>query len=578
MAAPTPPSALGTIVVGDILEITGADILDRTGSPERPFPMGDAASWSPGCVRWRGGPLQLERSASGNVLVQHGRFNRSQAFAISGRASSAFRLPGSFTASGPALRFRAATGWSCWLAAGPACRLEFQPLTETTGQFRFTGEGERFVFAVAADTEDGRARGLLEEALAGPGTVSGKAEADWFAFFRDQLPPYPYPDESWKGLYEACAYVLRSNRVEYGHPPLSSPFTCPSKFTYRHQWLWDSVFAAFGLRWLKTPDVLRELDNVLEHLGPDGLLPHEIFHHPIAARHFWPQSAGAGSSIAAPPLLGLGVDRIAEATGNVEIRKRALPVLHGFVDWFFRALDADGDGLVALRHTHESSWDNSPRWDAAMTGPARDLRPVETVDTNCLLACDLQRLGRWSRELGDAGLAAEFDRRSQRTAEAIRSVLWDEADRFFYDVDEKTHEKVRVKTPAAFFAFLGGIAAPEQEASLIGHLTNPDEFWTPWPVPVVARNEPSFNPKDMWRGPTWVNINGMVIEGLRQRGRSDLAREMTERTLNMMLSQGEPSVREWYHPETGEGLGALNYGWSAGVALDLILGFPAQRG
>jgi len=53
---------------------------------------------------------------------------------------------------------------------------------------------------------------------------------------------------------------------------------------------------------------------------------------------------------------------------------------------------------------------------------------------------------------------------------------------------------------------------------LIAHLTNRDEFWCDHPLPTVALNDPKFNPNQMWRGPTWVNINHLFIEGLARAG------------------------------------------------------------
>lgn len=571
MGGETRPSALGTILVGDILELAEVQLYEHAGNDLKPLCLSGQPRWKPEGVVWAGGPLRLERVASGNVLLQRGRFPSLARFEISGKASSIFRLPGRFEICEHSILFHSDTGWACVLAASPGCRAEFQILSPTSGQFFFQGSSSEFIFAVAADNQAERAAALAQFALEQPEKIFDQARRNWQSFLEEEMPPYPLEDEKWKNLYETCWCVLWSNRTAYGHPPLSSPFTSPSKFTYRHQWLWDSVFAAVGLRWLKNKKwATGELENILAHPCPDGMLPHEIFHHPLPRKHFWPQGDGCSSTCAAPPILGIGLEKIFEMTGDRPWLERAFPVLQRSVEWYLQTLDGDKDQLVSLRHTHESCWDNSPRWDSAMR-EGRRLIPVETVDTNSFLACDLQRLARWARFFGNASLAAELEQRGRRMADAIRNTLWDPDTGFFYDADEKTHEKARLKTPAAFLTLWGGIASPEQEEALVGHLTRPDEFWTPYPLPVVARNESAYSPRDMWRGPTWLNINWLVIEGLRQRGRFTLARELAVRTLDAMVSQGEPAVREWYHPETGEPMGALNYGWSAAVAIDLLM-------
>ena len=101
------------------------------------------------------------------------------------------------------------------------------------------------------------------------------------------------------------------------------------------------------------------------------------------------------------------------------------------------------------------------------------------------------------------------------------------------------------------------------------HLLNEREFWTPYPVPSVAATEPSFDPLHRtgvpWRGPTWVNVNWYLYWGLRAHGYAAVARELATRTVAMVARGG---VREFYHPYTGEGQGATEFGWST-LVLDL---------
>jgi glycogen debranching enzyme len=102
------------------------------------------------------------------------------------------------------------------------------------------------------------------------------------------------------------------------------------------------------------------------------------------------------------------------------------------------------------------------------------------------------------------------------------------------------------------------------------HLRNPREFWLPWPVPSVAASEPSFDPSFatgiIWRGPSWVNTNWFLVHGLQRQGYTDLAAELSERTL-AMVARG--SFREFFDPLTGEGYGAVSFGWTT-LVLDLL--------
>jgi glycogen debranching enzyme len=106
---------------------------------------------------------------------------------------------------------------------------------------------------------------------------------------------------------------------------------------------------------------------------------------------------------------------------------------------------------------------------------------------------------------------------------------------------------------------------------LVQHLTDPSEFWTRFPLPSVAANDPKFDPQQMWRGPTWANINYLMIEGLFRSGYGELAKELRRRTLDLLLGQND--FFEYYNPLTGQNppKAAPIYGWSAALFIDMAI-------
>jgi putative isomerase len=75
----------------------------------------------------------------------------------------------------------------------------------------------------------------------------------------------------------------------------------------------------------------------------------------------------------------------------------------------------------------------------------------------------------------------------------------------------------------------------------------------------------------MWRGPVWVNINYFMIEALGQIGEIALARELREKTLDLIMSHD--SIFEYYNALTGEAppTAADVFGWTAAVFIDLAI-------
>ena len=83
---------------------------------------------------------------------------------------------------------------------------------------------------------------------------------------------------------------------------------------------------------------------------------------------------------------------------------------------------------------------------------------------------------------------------------------------------------------------------------------------------------PEFAANRYWSGPTWVNINWVIVQGLRRYGAADLADELTRRTLELVEGGG---FAEYFSPLTGHGDGIEDFSWTAALTLELL---EADRG
>jgi len=82
-------------------------------------------------------------------------------------------------------------------------------------------------------------------------------------------------------------------------------------------------------------------------------------------------------------------------------------------------------------------------------------------------------------------------------------------------------------------------------------------------VPVDA---PEFQESRYWKGPTWVNMNWAIIQGLEQYDERELADELRRRTLELIDRSG---FSEYFSPLTGAGYGADEFSWTAALTIDL---------
>lgn len=353
----------------------------------------------------------------------------------------------------------------------------------------------------------------------------------------------------WNGhpLWDYCWYVILSNRVSVRHPVLRAPFTVPSKYTFRHQWLWDSSFHAVVLS-LYDPDLAaQELENLLTSQRPDGRIPHEIFLSRAKCRDFWGVDDYSPPTTQ-PPVLAVAVERVLSEKWDDRFAKLALEALVSYDRWLERSRDEDGDSLYSYVHPLESGWDDSVRWDEVKRGEG--MEPVEAVDLNSLVYKQRRVISWIARKLGEEELARRFEEKASATGRMVRTLMWDGERGLFYDL-LPGHVKSRVKTPAAFMPLFAGLADVEQAEALVSHIFDPKEFWTHFPLPTVSADDPKYDPRGYWRGRSWVNLVWFTYKGLRYYGFREEASVLARRLVDTMGT----TCRENYDSSTGEPMG-----------------------
>lgn len=253
-----------------------------------------------------------------------------------------------------------------------------------------------------------------------------------------------------------------------------------------------------------------------------------------------------------------------QQTGSYEwLREKDYGQLQKYLDRWF-AYDADHNGLPTWNSSDASGMDNQ----LSRSGDF-DSYFDEGVDLACYLVRELQAMAIISGKLGKAKEQNEYQQRAKELTKLINDVFWDEKDGFYYDRNEKTGKRIRVKSVAGFFPLWAGVATPAQARRLVReHLLNEKEFWLAYPVATYAKTEPDFyegttKGECNWRGNTWIPSNYMIFHGLIKYGYDKEARELADKTYKMVLDMN-PVTREYYDSETGQGYGMNPFwGWSS---------------
>lgn len=336
----------------------------------------------------------------------------------------------------------------------------------------------------------------------------------------------------------------------------------------------------------------------------------------------------ATSGITQPPMLAEAVLRVGQKLKLPERRSwysEMLPALVDYHQWFYSDRDPHKEGLVVLLHPYESGFDDSPTWiselrkhsmplwlsllerigfgwlisvfrrdtqhvtlaqrsgniEAAADWAAmrrlrrkaynseailsRSLFVVEDLAFNCIFI-------RGNRCLVEMAKIAAYDLpdslvESMSKTETALEQLWDETSAQYFSRSFISHKLIQESSIATLLPLYTGAISKERAKHLVGLLKRRRVFSTSWPVPSVPLNSSFFNPYKYWQGPTWVNTNWLIIDGLRRYGYEQEANVLQERTLQMVAKSG---MYEYFNPINAKPAGAPNFSWTAALTIDLL--------
>lgn len=374
----------------------------------------------------------------------------------------------------------------------------------------------------------------------------------------------------WKDWFDAVPDVLDRYQKQYyfawwimGAGLISSRFyttreaMTPSKSHYVGIWQWDAFFHALAYRHANQRLAQDQLRIVLDHQLANGMIPDAIHDEGIVTHLEFPVEA----DVTKPPLVAWAAWKLFEVDGDREFLEEIYGPIVRWNRWWFEQNDADRDGLCEYNHPFSSGLDDSPLWDSGM--------PVTSPDLNTYLCLQQECLAKMAQEIGEASDAQLWDQRAAAIARRMQTRLWDEKEGLFWAM--RAAKPIRIKTPFSLFPLITGRMPQQVNRRLVEHLVDEHQFWPRFPVPSVALDDPHYDPNQMWRGPTWVNVNYLLIEGLYKCGFHSTAAALRRRTLDLIAAH--PDIYEYYHPQTGQKPphAAAIFGWSSAVFIDLAI-------
>lgn len=339
----------------------------------------------------------------------------------------------------------------------------------------------------------------------------------------------------------------------------------------------------------------------------------------------------ATSGITQPPMLAEAIVCIGKKLPKDERRQwyqTVYPALVAYHEWLYRERDPHEEGLVLLIHPWECGLDNTPPWmnqlqqhhtpwwvgivkktsadrlvnvfrrDTSRIPPGQRISNIEAllyydvvrrlkrknwdIDAilsrshfvvqdltfNCILLRAHDHLRSIAKTIGH-DVPDLLNDRAKLGKHAVTEKLWDAYSGQFYSRNFVTHKLIKEPSIATLMPLYAGVADEAQQASLLRLIKSPDNFGTSYPLPSVPVSYSWYNELKYWQGPTWINTNWLVIDGLMRTGQADLAQSIAHKTIELVTVNGP---YEYFSAKTGAPAGAKNFSWTAALVIDLING------
>jgi hypothetical protein len=449
------------------------------------------------------------------------------------------------------------------------------------------GESRQITFAFAVSTEAGRAERAIERLS--QVNVVASAEKSWRTFL-ESVPYFECSDPYLTTYYWYRWYGLRLLMVAACEGHLPYPCVFEGIGGFRCHISYSAQCHMLECSWMGFPSfaegsLLNFVANQLDSGGFPG--------HIGLAWHdggFYHANWGANAL------------QIYHLSGDKGFLKQIYPSLCRYAECFARERDPEGSHLYDIVNQGETGQEYGSRY--LFADPEADRwKPIRLkgVDATVYIY-ELQRSLAEMAEALDLPQDAEGWRtEAAATKQAVLNRMWDPEREEFCDVLPGTWERSPYSPAVSFYPFMTDIAGLEHVGALRRRLLDPARFWTEYPVPTHAVDDPLFSADAEWKGRrhacpwngrVWPMTNSHVCEALARAAQrldpslAEHAAELLRRFVRMMFFDGDvrrPNCYEHYNPYTGmpclyRGVDDYQHSWVVDLIIRYVAGFQPGAG
>ncbi len=395
-------------------------------------------------------------------------------------------------------------------------------------------------------------------------------------------------------------------------------YTVPTAGLYPYQWNWDSAIVAMGFAAFDLDRAWTEIETLVAHQWPDGMIPHIIFHKEVPSYFPGPDVWGTNRPVptsghSQPPVAAFCAEEILKRDESPANLERASPVFDALMrwhQWWHDYRDPGSLGVAAITHPWESGRDNSSDWDDAMEAvdgsnvtpyQRRDLqhvdaamRPTQEEYNRYIALVEFGRSLGWNaRDIGqrnpffvaDPGVTfilLAADRALLRMAHTLKKMdempiieewiaraeagsqrLWDPNQETFTAWDLRSSAHSPGVSSAALLCFFAETGTRDQKRAMLNHYHR-IRGKIGYGVASHDPDEKHYDSKRYWRGPVWAFMNMMIGRGLFAHGHIYEALQVWDDTRTLVNMSG---FAEYFDCQSGAPAGGAAFSWTAATWL-----------
>ena len=362
---------------------------------------------------------------------------------------------------------------------------------------------------------------------------------------RSKLPePILESHPEWVDLYyktwELCAGHART--LSDGRAYMNNAWNSNADKNTNYQWVWDSCFISLFARYAPEHFPCMGTLDILYSLQRDDGYISMTYDFDILVEP-WPNRIN-------PPLFAWVEWEYYLSTGDTSRFKQVVGHIEKLMQWIDNNRRAVSHKEFANEHLNECDRDTSPADDcfyyyrdtgsSGLDDAPRVPRTTEVgkyydwIDLSSQMVLSFRMLSRINSVIDNNERSKYWRLRAEELTAAINKHLWSDNTRFYHD-RMVAYNLCATKTAASFWPILAEICSKDQLDSLVEHLLDERQFNRHTPVPALSADDPNYNMMGGYiASGTWAPLNYMIVRGLVNQGRGDVAHMIAMKYIGVM--------------------------------------------